>query len=294
MCRLFGMSGGERPLRATFWLLEAPDSLAQQSRHNPDGYGIATYDHDGRAVIDKRAAAAYEDELFAREAKELESPTFVAHVRYASTGGKTLENTHPFEQRNRVFAHNGYIGNLPALDARLGPATELVHGETDSERYFALITSEIAANRGDVGAGIAAAARWIARELPVFSLNCVLATRDELWALRYPDTHPLMLLERAIGGPTGQRHLDAASPAGTVRVRSAALSDRATVIIATEQMDEDSGWRTLEPGELVMVDRDLQVKSRTAIDAPPAHLVRLEDLDPAAARSQHDYGTHSG
>ena len=26
MCRLFGMSGGREPVRATFWLLEAPDS----------------------------------------------------------------------------------------------------------------------------------------------------------------------------------------------------------------------------------------------------------------------------
>ena len=27
MCRLFGMSGGPERVRATFWLLEAPDSL---------------------------------------------------------------------------------------------------------------------------------------------------------------------------------------------------------------------------------------------------------------------------
>lgn len=290
MCRLFGMSGGRRPLRATFWLLEAPDSLAQQSRHNPDGYGIAIYDGDGMARIDKRPAAAYEDDVFAREAKELESPTFVAHVRYASTGGKTVENTHPFEQRNRVFAHNGYIGDLPALDSRLGPSADLVQGDTDSERFFALITSEIEANNGDVGAGIAEAARWIARELPVYSLNCLLATASEVWALRYPDTHRLMLLERAIGGQTGARHLDAASPAGTVRVRSAALGDRAAVIVASEQMDEDPGWRMLEPGELIRVDRELRVTSQMAIEAPPAHLVRLEDVDPGIARSQHDYG----
>jgi predicted glutamine amidotransferase len=289
VCRLFGMSAGRHPLRATFWLLEAPDSLAQQSRHNPDGYGIATYDANRIACVDKRPVEAYEDQSFAREAKELESPTFVAHVRYASTGGKTIENTHPFEQRNRVFAHNGYIGDLPALNSRLGPALDLVQGDTDSERFFALITSEIEASDGDVGAGITAAARWVARELPVYSLNCVLATDCEVWALRYPDTHRLMVLERASGGHTGARHLDAASPAGTVRVRSAALGKRAAVIFASEQMDEDPGWRMLEPGELVRVDNDLRVTSQIAIDAPPARLVRLDDLDPDAARSQHDY-----
>src|SRR5436305_12957272 len=81
VCRLFGMSGGRRPLKATFWLLEAPDSLAQQSRRNPDGYGIATFEQDGSARVDKRPAAAYEDEQFAREAPDEEAPPFLAHAR---------------------------------------------------------------------------------------------------------------------------------------------------------------------------------------------------------------------
>ena len=109
MCGLFGMTAGWRPLPATFWLLEAPDSLAEQSRRNPDGYGIATYEADGTPRVDKRPAAAYEDESFAREAKERESPTFVARVRYASTGAVTLES-------------------------RLGEHRTLVQSATDSER----------------------------------------------------------------------------------------------------------------------------------------------------------------
>jgi predicted glutamine amidotransferase len=282
------MTGGSRPLRATFWLLEAPDSLAQQSRHNPDGYGIATYRPDGTPEVDKRPAAAYEDELFAREARELESTTFVAHVRYASTGGRTAANTHPFEQRGRVFAHNGHIGGLADLEAQLGGYRALVHGDTDSERLFALISREIEQRDGDIGEGITAAVQWIAQELPVYAINCILATPMEMCALRYPDTHRLMILERASGGPSGARHLDAASPAGTVRVRSKGLSERAAVMFASEQMDEDAGWRMLEPGELVRVDRDLHVSSRIAIDAPPAHLIRLEDLEENAARSQRE------
>src|SRR3954454_16246104 len=262
MCRLFGMTGGRRRMRATFWLLEAPDSLAKQSRLNPDGYGIGTFKDDDSADVDKRPAAAYEDELFAREAREEESRTFVAHVRYASTGGLTLENTHPFEQEGRIFAHNGYIGDLDTIDSRLGDRRGLVKGDTDSERFFALITKETDAAKGDVEAGIVEAVRWIAAELPLYSLNFVLATPADLWAFRYPESHDLHMLERAIGGPTGSRHLDAASPAGTVRVRSAALATQAAAIFASEQMDEDAGWRNLAPGELVKVDIDLNVSSR--------------------------------
>ena len=200
MCRLFGMSAGPEPERATFWLLQAPDSLRRQSHREPDGAGIGIFAGDGRPIVDKQPMAAYEDRQFAREAKALESRTFVAHVRYASNGDLTLPNTHPFEQDGRLFAHNGVIGDLPALEAELGDARALVAGETDSERFFALITREIARADGDVGAGIAAAARWIAATLPILSINCVLITATDLWALRYPDTHDLFVLERTAGG----------------------------------------------------------------------------------------------
>lgn len=53
MCRLFGMSGGPRRVRAAFWLLEAPDSLSDQSYRNPDGAGIGTFELDGTPEMDK-------------------------------------------------------------------------------------------------------------------------------------------------------------------------------------------------------------------------------------------------
>jgi predicted glutamine amidotransferase len=284
MCRLFGLTAGRDPIKATFWLLEAPDSLAEQSRSNPDGYGLATF--RPQALVEKRPVAAYEDKQFAREAKERESPVFVAHVRYASTGGRDLANTHPFEQDGRVFAHNGHIEGLDALEEHLGEYRRLVRGDTDSERFFALVTKETDSNGGDPGAGLAAAARWVAAELPVYALNCILGTATGLWALRYPDTHDLLILERTEGGATGGRHFDAGSASGRIRVRSGALATAAAVVFATERMDEDPGWRALEPGELVHVDHDLRVTSEIAVDRPPARRLRLEDLHPDAAASQ--------
>ncbi len=286
MCRLFGMSGGRERVRATFWLLEAPDSLAEQSRREPDGTGVGVFGPDGRAQVFKQPLAAYEDERFAREARELESSTFVAHVRYASNGAVAPQNTHPFEQQNRLFAHNGVIGDLPRLEAQLGDAMSLVHGETDSERFFALITRETERAGGDVDQGITRAARWIAENLPVFAINLILITGSDLWALRYPDTHDLFVLERGAGGPSGGRHLEHASARGTVRVRSGELAHRPSVIIATERMDEDPGWRPLEPGELLHIDGELNVTRSRAVDEAPAHQLTLADLDPRAAKSQ--------
>ena len=285
MCRLFGMSGGSYRVRATFWLLEAPDSLAKQSRREPDGTGLGYFEENGTPVVLKEPLAAYEDQQFALAAKEASSTTFIAHVRYASTGGLERKNTHPFEQAGRLFAHNGVIEDLPALERELGPTMSNVKGDTDSERYFALITREIERS-GEVGEGIAAAARWIAEHLPVFALNCVLVIADGLWALRYPDVHDLFMLERPAGGGAGSRHLDHARARGSIRVRSGDLAGMPAVVVATERMDEDPGWRALEPGQLLHVNRELRCTVRSVLEEPPAHQLTLGDLDPKAAASQ--------
>ena len=292
MCRLFGMSGGPEPVRATFWLLEAPDSLAQQSRREPDGTGLGSYDEHGHPVVSKQPIAAYEDQQFAREAREVSSRTFIAHVRYASTGAVSPENTHPFEQQGRLFAHNGVIEDLGRLEQELGDARGLVRGETDSERFFALITREIDRD-GDIGAAIVRAAEWIADNLPVFALNVILISDSELWALRYPDVHELFVLERAAGGPSGHRYMDHASARGSVRVRSGDLATRRAVVVASEPMDEDPGWHALRSGELLHVDPDLRVTITRPLDRPPANQLTLADLGDQAAASQSPAAQHA-
>jgi predicted glutamine amidotransferase len=286
VCRLFGLSGASERIQATFWLLEAPDSLTVQSRREPDGTGLGTFDADGTPRVDKQPIAAYQDHQFAQQAKDRVSTTFVAHIRYASTGGLSPQNTHPFQQRGRIFAHNGVIEDLPRLETELGEDLSLVQGDTDSERFFALITRHIDANGGNIGAGIASAARWVAANVPIYSINIVLATPTELFALRYPDTHELFVLRRRAGGQHGHRHLDQASAAGRVRVRSGALGATPAVVVASERMDEDPEWRLLSPGELLHVGPHLHVHSTIALTHPPAHQLTLDDLGHRAA-SQH-------
>jgi predicted glutamine amidotransferase len=283
VCRLFGLSGGSQRIRATFWLLEAPDSLAAQSCREPDGTGLGSFDANAAPRVDKAPIAAYLDQQFARQAKERLSTTFIAHIRYATTGGLSPQNTHPFQQRGRLFAHNGVIGDLPRLEAELGEHRSLVAGDTDSERFFALITRHIDATGGDIGVGITSAARWAAAHLPIYSINIVLTTPTDLYALRYPDTNDLLVLHRGAGGPHGHRHLDQASAAGRVRVRSAALAATPAVVVASEPMDDNPEWRSLSPGELLHVDRHLKVHTTIALEHPPAHQLTLNDLGHHAA-----------
>src|SRR5579863_8922105 len=199
MCRLLGLNSGREPVSASFWLVDAPDSLEVQSHRNVDGSGIGFFDPSGNPVVDKQPEPAFADEEFRREAKRARSVTFVAHVRYATAGNRTMVNTHPFTMDGRIMAHNGGFGEMGRLEEQLGSYRDLVQGDTDSERYFALITQQIDVHRGDVAAGIAAAARGIGARLPVSSLNTIVATAGELWALRYPGQHALHILERPAG-----------------------------------------------------------------------------------------------
>lgn len=286
MCRLFGLHAGPGPVRATFWLLDAPDSLSAQSRREPDGAGIGTFDANGRAHVAKQPLAAWEDHAFAREARVLKSTTFLAHVRYASTGAHTMVNTHPFEQDGRLFAHNGAFGDLGRLNQRLAElgVADLVHGQTDSERLFALITAESRRSGGDVGEGITRAIRWVAEELPVFSLNFIVTTATDLWAVRYPATHELHVLERKPAAGAEPAPLDARS--ARIHAHSRDLSRSAHVLIATEPMDPNPGWRPMDPGEMVHVGPDLAVTATFPFPEAPAHPLTLADLDPSAAASQ--------
>jgi predicted glutamine amidotransferase len=274
MCRLFGLTAGAARVRATFWLLDAPDSLEAQASRNVDGSGVGFFDSAGAPVLDKEPEPAFRDEEFIHAAKQAESMAFVAHVRWATAGGLSVRNTHPFAMHGRIMAHNGGFGELARLDEQLGPYASLVAGDTDSERYFALITQQADAHGGDVGAGIAAAARWIAANLPVSALNTVVAEPGELWALRYPGQHALHILER----PAGPAGLHVRSATSSVHVP--ALQSVPSVVVASERLDGESGWRMLAEGELVHVRADLSVHSAVAITETPARLVPLPSQNP--------------
>jgi predicted glutamine amidotransferase len=286
MCRLFGLHAGQKPVTATFWLLDAPDSLAAQSHSNPDGAGIGVFCPPDPPVVDKQPLAAWDDLDFARAARTLRGTTFIAHVRHASTGALSVANTHPFLQDGRLFAHNGVVEGLPELDRRLREldADDLVQGETDSERLFALITAETRRRDGNVEEGLTAAVRWVAEEIAFYSVNLILTTATDLFALRYPATNELYVLTRGPGGDSGRDQLEAKSL--RLQARSNDLADTPSVLVASERLDSDPGWRLIQPGELLHVGPTLDVSSSYPFPATPRHQLTLDDLSGAAAGSQ--------
>jgi predicted glutamine amidotransferase len=285
MCRLFGLHAGNRVVTATFWLLDAPDNLAAQSRRNPDGTGLGVFDGQGRPQVRKQPIAAWQDIEFATEAHDMTGTTFIAHVRYATTGSHDAVNTHPFLQDGRIFAHNGVLEGLDVLDARLTEVgtADLVLGQTDSERVFALITGSIRASGGDVAAGLVDAIRWLAANVPIYAVNVLLSTATDMWALRYPEANELYVLDRRESPPDARFRLRTKR----IRADSDHLRLQPSVVFASEQMDDDPRWRLIDPGELVHVDAGLQISRDLVLPDSPRLQLRREDLSGAVEAAQH-------
>ncbi len=288
MCRLFGLHAGTQVVPATFWLLDAPESLAEQSRRNPDGTGLGVFDEHGRPQLHKEPIAAWQDADFATEAHHLTGTTFIAHVRYATTGALDVHNTHPFLQDGRIFAHNGVVEGLDVIDARLREigTPDLVLGQTDSERVFALITGSIRASQGDVTAGLVDAMRWLAANVPIYAVNILLCTATDMWALRYPASNELYVLERSGGRQTAEHEPEFDLRTKRIHATSDQLASHPSVVFATKQMDDDPRWRLIPPGELVHVDSALQVTQSLVLPDPPKHLIRQQDLSTHAQQAQ--------
>ncbi|WP_433249998.1 class II glutamine amidotransferase [Actinomadura nitritigenes] len=283
MCRLFGMTTCGPRVRATFWLLEAPDSLKAQSLRTPDGTGLGWFSLGEEPVRDRAPIAAFRDADFNAEARYTVSHTFVSHVRYASTGAVDVRNSHPFVMSGRLFAHNGLVRGLDELTTWSGDA-ELarVEGATDSELVFAYLTTQIR-QHGDTTAGLIAAVRRIAAELPVFALNLLLAESRRLWALRYPDTHELWVLNPAMDAPEDSLKMRSGREHGHMRMQRH-REPTPTHVVASERMDDDPTWRLLAPGELLVVD-GAEATSLFPFD-PPAHQMTIADLSATEAVSQ--------
>jgi predicted glutamine amidotransferase len=286
MCRLFGMTTGGPRVQASFWLLDAPQSLKEQSVKMPHGVGLGWFSLGDEPVRDRAPLAAFENADFALQARNVFSHTFISHVRYASTGAVKVHNCHPFHMHDRLYAHNGVVKGLDILETWLTDVDKaFVEGTTDSELAFAYVNAEIR-RRGDTTTGVIEAVRRIGAHLPLYSFNILVAEARKLWALRYPASNELWVLPpKVFIGESQERppvwHLAGQEP-GSVDVTTPEA-----YVVASEPMDGDPAWRLLEPGELLVID-GLKATSLFPFE-PPRHQLHESDLSAVEAASQEDH-----
>jgi predicted glutamine amidotransferase len=160
MCRIYGLRANAATA-VECCLVRAPNSLLAQSRRdlhgfdNADGWGIAAYDGAAGAEprVARRPGAAHDGRYFHDAACAVAAPTVVAHVRRATVGAQTLENTHPFVFGPWAMVHNGTVPEFervrPLMLEAMSPGHRAaIRGSTDSEHLFHMILSAHEAQPG--------------------------------------------------------------------------------------------------------------------------------------------------
>jgi predicted glutamine amidotransferase len=205
MCRLFGLLA-DPVVPAEPWLVASERSLLRQANVTPeaaqrDGWGIAWYDSQRRAHVDKGvrgAAETSERDRFLKSAQHAEGSVVIGHLRRASNPMKlphdrliALENSQPFQYENYLFAHNGSIPLPRETRPLLGPLEPQVRGVNDSEVLFWLLVRHVEATHDPLQAYARAVADleqvWMdhgrPKEGPYTGLNVLFSTGpSELWA----------------------------------------------------------------------------------------------------------------
>ncbi len=265
MCRLYALRANE-PTRVECSLVRAQNALMEQSKNDNEGlmhghgWGVADYP-DGVPTVEKQTWAAYHGEHFAKKAARVYAHTVVAHVRRATVGEPSFENTHPFSYGRWIFAHNGTILHFEEIRKYLLDATDFgqhnaIRGTTDSEHVFHYLLSLWAKHPErelleTVRLGLNQIVHWChmvdSETNP--ALNIVLTDGNQLigsrlgrslWFLYRQLTFVCDICEKS-------------------HVHSETGADYRSVEIASEPLTSESGWKGVPDASVFAVDPDFQL-----------------------------------
>ena len=179
MCRVLGCVATE-PVSIRHELLEAENPFIRQSEEHDSGWGMAVYQRgegDPARCVRFPQAAHADGEFLA--ATELRGRIFNAHVRRATIGGLSLENTHPFCLGNYSFSHNGTALYAHRL---IEPDVKQPEGETDSEALFNFLMRDF--DPGDPIRSLRHLVITVIRRSPFSALNFLFSDGERLYAYR--------------------------------------------------------------------------------------------------------------
>jgi glutamine amidotransferase len=182
MCRLLGCVARE-PASLRHELLDAANPLIRPSDRLDSGWGMAVYPQgDG----EQPRCASFPDGAAGDGGFEAAADTrgriLMAHVRKATCGDLSAENTHPFCLGEYAFAHNGTIGGhdrLLGLPDGRGPI-----GQTDSERFFHRLLREVDPDPDRVVDGLRRAVTAAVSCGPLSAANFLFCDGEKLYAYR--------------------------------------------------------------------------------------------------------------
>lgn len=263
MCQLLGMnSNTPTDICFSFTGFRARGGLTDTHK---DGWGIAFFEGRGvRQFLDHQPSADSQIAELVRS-YPIKSTNVVAHIRKATQGEVSLENTHPFMRElwghYWIFAHNGNIPNYqPSLDGSFTPV-----GTTDSERTFCWIMQQFRERFGNAYPGaetLFQALTDIALEIgSLGEFNFLFSNGEVLFA--HSSTH-LSYIVREAPFPTARLK----DQEMTVDFTAVTTSNDRVAIIATSPLTNNETWTTLTPGTLWMFKEGNVIRQATTVKGP--------------------------
>lgn len=214
-----------------------------------DGWGIAFFEDKGvRLFLDPQPSVHSSVAELVRN-YPIKSLNVIAHIRKATQGVVTLENTHPFMRElwgcYWVFAHNGNLPQFqPVLNGEFMPV-----GNTDSELIFCWLLQSLRDRFGKEPPSRDALFTVLHElTLPLAGMgifNYLLSNGSCMFA--HSSTELSYVIRRA---PFNKAHLKDEDVTIDFS-RETSPNDR-VAIIATQPLTDDEHWLTMQPGSLWM------------------------------------------
>ncbi len=263
MCQLLGMNCNV-PTDICFSFTGFQKRGGETDVH-ADGWGIAFFEGRGvRLFLDPQPSARSPIAELVRN-YPIRSLNVIAHIRKATQGIVSLENTHPFQRelwgRYWVFAHNGNLPQFkPTLDGSFMPV-----GNTDSERIFCWLLQSLRQHFGDVPPSLNAlfaTVHELIRPLAGMGIFNFMLSNGK-WLMAHCSTELSYVVRRA---PFNVAHLKDEDV--LVDFSQITTPDDRVAVIATQPLTDNEPWISMQPGSLWLFDQGLVANYCETLPSP--------------------------
>ena len=146
-CGVVGIYGAENAAALSYFALTSLQHRGQESA------GIAV--SDGAKIKLHKGMGLVSDVFEQGHFESLDGSIAVGHVRYATAGGRTIENAQPFMNSFKMgsiaLAHNGQLVNYEELRESLEDGGSTFSSSSDTEVILKLIVRKFVENGGKLG-----------------------------------------------------------------------------------------------------------------------------------------------